>query len=358
MFKFNFDVEGADTDPTMLDDLPKPSRNPSSSEAGTMQTFRELTLNELLDALPDMISYSPLSIPLSSGRDLTLVRRDLFDARFQLISEAEEDLDEETSKREEIPESSLKFVDSPSDLVPGVYEGGLKTWECALDLVDYLENSGARSPTGKVILELGCGTAIPSIYLLERLFAQLPTNTGLPMTHIHLQDYNDAVLQLVTLPNILLSWYMSPASVSFRQSISSSEVSFPSVDSTVPGELPITSELVAAFQDSLLAFKISLRFFAGSWETFDLQKSLSYDMVLTSETIYHVESLSALIELMKKAVGQHEYQCLVAAKVLYFGVGGGVSEFVARVEGQLGHVETVWEKSAGVGRKIMRVHWP
>lgn len=101
-----------------------------------------------------MISYSPLSIPLSSGRDLTLVRRDLFDARFQLISEAEEDPDEETSKREKISESSLKFVDSPSDLVPGVYEGGLKTWECALDLVDYLENSGARSPTGKVILEV------------------------------------------------------------------------------------------------------------------------------------------------------------------------------------------------------------
>ncbi|KAL4257613.1 hypothetical protein AB1N83_011084 [Pleurotus pulmonarius] len=189
------------------------------------------------------------------------------------------------------------------------------------------------------------------------------------MTHIHLQDYNDAVLQLVTLPNILLNWYMSPASASFRESITSSEVSFPPVDSTAPDELPITSELVAAFQDSLLAFKISLRFFAGSWETFDLQQSLSltkqeangdrtYDMVLTSETIYRVESLSALIELMKKAVSQHEYQCLVAAKVLYFGVGGGVSEFVARVEGQSGRVETVWEKSAGVGRKIMQVHWP
>ncbi|KAL4252026.1 Lysine methyltransferase [Pleurotus pulmonarius] len=368
MFKFNFDVEGTDMDPTILGPLLEPSSNSSSSAAGTMQTFRELTLNELLDALPDMISYSPLSFPLSSGRDLTLVRRDLFDARFQLISEAEEDPDEETSKREKISESSLKFVDSPSDLVPGVYEGGLKTWECALDLVDYLENSGARSPTGKVILELGCGTAIPSIYLLERLFAQPPTNTGLPMTHIHLQDYNDAVLQLVTLPNILLNWYMSPASISFRQSITSSEVSFPPVDSTAPGELPITSELVAAFQDSLLAFNISLRFFTGSWETFDLQQSLSltkeanrdrtYDMVLTSETIYRVESLSALIELMRKSVGQHEYQCLVAAKILYFGVGGGVSEFVARVEGQSGRVETVWEKSAGVGRKIMQVHWP
>jgi hypothetical protein len=26
-----------------------------------------------------------------------------------------------------------------SDLVPGIYEGGLKTWECALDLAAYLD---------------------------------------------------------------------------------------------------------------------------------------------------------------------------------------------------------------------------
>ncbi|KAF9492580.1 hypothetical protein BDN71DRAFT_1451286 [Pleurotus eryngii] len=286
------------------------------------------------------------------------------------MSEAQE-VDEKPDQGEENPGSSLKFIDSPSDLVPGVYEGGLKTWECALDLVDYLESSKIRSPMGKVILELGCGTAIPSIYLLDRLFS-LPKSTGLPMTHIHLQDYNAAVLQLVTLPNILLNWYMSPASAYFRESISTCEVSFPLVDSTAPGELPITPELVTAFRDSLLMFNISLRFFSGSWETFDIDESLSlprdrgdaanrdrtYDVVLTSETIYRVESLSALIELMQKAVGQHEYQCLVAAKVLYFGVGGGVSEFVARVEGQSGRVGTVWENSGGVGRKIMRVQWP
>jgi protein-histidine N-methyltransferase len=58
--------------------------------------------------------------------------------------------------------------------------------------------------------------------------------------------------------------------------------------------------------------------------------------------------------------------CLVAAKVLYFGVGGGVSEFIHSVEGSLqeggqgkgfGKVETVWEKKGGVGRKVMSVEW-
>jgi len=56
------------------------------------------------------------------------------------------------------------------------------------------------------------------------------------------------------------------------------------------------------------------------------------------------------------------YICLVAAKVLYFGVGGSVSEFVRAVEGsnnrkKNGRVETVWEKRAGVARSIMRVYW-
>jgi protein-histidine N-methyltransferase len=57
----------------------------------------------------------------------------------------------------------------------------------------------------------------------------------------------------------------------------------------------------------------------------------------------------------------HPYLCLVAAKVLYFGVGGSVSEFVQTVEDspglEKGNVETVWEKKAGVGRRVMRIHW-
>ncbi len=41
-----------------------------------------------------------------------------------------------------------------SDLVKGVYEGGLKTWECALDLVAYLAEQ-KDSFDGKRVLEVG-----------------------------------------------------------------------------------------------------------------------------------------------------------------------------------------------------------
>ena len=92
-----------------------------------------------------MISFSPLSIPLSSGRgSVTLIRRDLFDARFQLMSaegdgSASDTMMTKDSLKDDSDESSLGFFDNPSDLIPGVYEGGLKTWECSLDLVDYLD---------------------------------------------------------------------------------------------------------------------------------------------------------------------------------------------------------------------------
>ena len=60
---------------------------------------------------------------------------------------------------------ALEFLDAPSDLVPGVYEGGLKTWECSLDLVDYLDglkdNSSFKGFSGCSILEVRFPSILP-----------------------------------------------------------------------------------------------------------------------------------------------------------------------------------------------------
>jgi hypothetical protein len=99
-----------------------------------------------------MISFSPLMVPTTSGPPLVLVRRDLFDARFQLVSRASggqaDEADDEThpilQKDTAASVEALQFVDAPSDLVKGVYEGGLKTWECSVDLAGYLhDHTGA-----------------------------------------------------------------------------------------------------------------------------------------------------------------------------------------------------------------------
>lgn len=52
------------------------------------------------------------------------------------------------------------YVDADTDLIPGTYEGGLKTWEGGLDLVEVLAESSktageiAERIRGKRILEV------------------------------------------------------------------------------------------------------------------------------------------------------------------------------------------------------------
>ncbi|KAI0302790.1 hypothetical protein B0F90DRAFT_1627125, partial [Multifurca ochricompacta] len=325
-----------------------------------------------LSALPEALSYSPIILPTREvgqtrgGRVHTLARRDLFDARFQLLAQGRDE--------------QATFVDAPADLVPGVYEGGLKTWECSLDLAAYLDRDvlgSRRGVRGLRVLELGCGTAVPTLLLLDRLFAFLassevtadPSDRGeasptspVSVTEIHLQDYNHSVLELVTLPNVLLTWFPSATRGQER-------------GCGRPGGLTVTEELLSAFTTSLEAHNIRLRFFSGSWTSLSKlfahqlqgaeQARPLYDVILASETIYRAESLEAFLGVVQGGVGRKVMRettfpiplCLVAAKVLYFGVGGGVQGFVRAVEDEHGTVRTVWEHREGVMRKIMQVEW-
>ncbi|GAW03557.1 hypothetical protein LENED_005289 [Lentinula edodes] len=435
MFKFGFDLDDADIDNDIdsylqqADDLlgvrasprkdsgKRSQENSESFVSGEDGRFVELTMEHLLDALPTQLSYSPLEIPLSSTSTATLsafsepnlasgsrvhylARRDLFDARFQVISEdngnpnvvAEAENTEEKTER----------------IVPGVYEGGMKTWECSLDLVDYLHASLKDGDLeGKRVLELGCGTGIPSLYLLQKIFSLPSTESALERSAIHLQDYNPSALELVTFPNVLLTWYMSPASDTFLSSQASSLdagtdeiLEYPAKDPTNAGELIITPALKDAFKQSLKKYNVELRFFGGSWKSFEnvigtgthsrdaqtqdaSEGSLGgYDILLTSETLYRTESVPELIRAMWQSTHPSTSsscpssqlsqltiseprppRILVAAKVFYFGVGGGVDEFaeaVRRWNGASGvntEVTTVWEKNVGVGRRIIQVVW-
>lgn len=58
--------------------------------------------------------------------------------------EAEEQVIDEEAFIEKYDKGKGKemLVDEGTDLVKGVYEGGLKTWECSLDLVDCLDALG------------------------------------------------------------------------------------------------------------------------------------------------------------------------------------------------------------------------
>ncbi|KIY68478.1 hypothetical protein CYLTODRAFT_351269 [Cylindrobasidium torrendii FP15055 ss-10] len=348
MFKFGFEIDETDEEISGLG-FETTSSAQKKDKAVEEQPYQEISLQRLLDCLPPLISSSPLPIPLSEGGRVTLSRRDLFDARFQVINE-------EDDSQKDAGAGSLEFLDAPSDLVHGVYEGGLKTWECSLDLVDYLTAEALQQNLrGKRILEVGCGTSVPSLYILGKLFSEPSTDLH---TELHLQDYNTSVFELITFPNIIIAWYMSPASKEFRETTSVIEdidSELPPADNSEPADIPVTPALKAAFLESLKTHSISLKFIAGGWSSFTVEKP--YHVVLSSETIYHPESLPFLVKLLGAATAPST-TCLVAAKVLYFGVGGSVTAFCEAVTAAGGQVKTVWEKTSGVGRKILQLSWP
>lgn len=52
-----------------------------------------------------------------------------------------------------------------SDLIPGIYEGGAKIWECTDDLLIYLSHNFTIDKLKDVhVLDLGCGSGLLGIY--------------------------------------------------------------------------------------------------------------------------------------------------------------------------------------------------
>ncbi|KAG8724559.1 hypothetical protein FRC09_017268 [Ceratobasidium sp. 395] len=402
MFKFDFDVEGEETHPAQDELSVETSQEPPLLDLDKRPLI-EHQLLDMLRNLPDDISYSSVR----TG-DLCIPRRELFDVRMRLMTlEAQSDKEERNEEDLHEDQAATEFVSRPSDLVPRVYEGGLKTWECSLDLANYVvgpqfEISDLR---GKIIIELGCGTAMPTLSIVQKLLDWPPPSDGDPKTIIHVQDYNASVLEYVTLPNMILVWLFSKAGAQFRATLPPispkpqnsslpdvSELTLDAIleeeedesgllnpldgprsqgqspprtiDPTVPGDITLSEELRSAFLDSLREHRIDTRFFSGPWDKFHpraiLADSLSYDLVLTSETIYQPTSLGSLVRLLRDAVGTGGHTiCLVAAKLVYFGVGGGIKEFRRALTSDdiKGTTENVWDFREGVGRSILRVRF-
>ena len=92
-------------------------------------------------------------------------------------------------------------VAKTSDVLAGVYEGGLKQWECSQDLLDFLKDS-VHSPTpqgvdasrlaGARVVDLGCGQGLPGIYCVLR-------GAGC----VVFQDLNEEVLSAATAPKLM-----------------------------------------------------------------------------------------------------------------------------------------------------------
>jgi protein-histidine N-methyltransferase len=311
------------TSPSPITDKPKFQLQQNKKEPKTRfkPPYHHAKLPQLAN-LPDKLSFSTLTLTSPLGHTTSLPRREIFDVRVQLMAE-----DDGTR-------SNLLAGLEATDLQTNIYEGGYKTWECALDLVKFLLDRGPRKDLDDLVrvqhvIELGCGSAVPSLLLW--MYA-LREGLGMVFT---LADYNEDVVRLVTMPNLVLAWVAGLNAEENKQLLpEGNPLQEREEQDEGHGDLYLTPEILEAFKARLKSAGISLNLLSGSWtptERFLELVPSTPDMstfILGSETIYSPASLGAFAETIVALMGRVKTgKTIVAAKRVYFGVGGSVDAF-------------------------------
>ncbi|XP_030846517.1 histidine protein methyltransferase 1 homolog [Strongylocentrotus purpuratus] len=215
-------------------------------------------------------------------------------------------------------------ITTHSDLLPSVYEGGLKVWECSLDLVQYLQDLDPISFSGQTILELGCGAGLPGIYTLMK------------GATVHFQDYNEEVLELLTIPNVQLNTIPE---------VYKEKCHF------LAGDWSLVQDLL--MQEGTGIFSLVLLFLISCM----CITCSRYDVILTSETIYSLDSQPRLYNIIRSLLKPNG-KVFLAAKTHYFGVGGGTRQFedFVREKGEF-EIESIKVISQGVRREILEMRF-
>ncbi|KAK3310500.1 uncharacterized protein B0T15DRAFT_39928 [Chaetomium strumarium] len=309
-------------------------------------------LEDILSKLPSKIAFNLLDVELGDGRAISLPRRELWDVRVQLM--AEENIDNSADSEAGLGEHDVKT---------GIYEGGFKSWESSVDLVKVLaaeKVSDLLVDDPCIVIELGCGTALPSLVVFHWALAERKSEHKKALV-LTLADYNPTVLYLVTLPNLILAWALQQ-----RGQDAVLDEAF-----AVDGELELAPEVLEAFRRSLDSNCITLSFLSGAWSTdfvdllyrsgipTSLPKTTK-TLVLGSETIYSpfaLESFSSILLSILQRERQERpsgnARALVAAKRLYFGVGGSLDDFVNRMRGLGAAIRVLFEETQGVHRGVV-----
>ncbi|KAF2665048.1 hypothetical protein BT63DRAFT_83729 [Microthyrium microscopicum] len=318
---FNFGFSGDDFDEDHTNDSHEAQSTPMET-ADAEPTVKPMAhkLQNLMAKLPPKISWNTIKIESPKGSILYLPRRELFDVRVQIMAQ-----DEDVAGEVKVP-----GLDN-ADIRTNVYEGGFKSWECSFDLARLLLDRGPRKDIDDLcrvdhVIEMGCGTAIPVSVLFHYAITQ-----ALPL-YFTFTDYNLEVLELVTLPNLLLTFASTlPAN---SEAFLDSQNPLANLGSNSGGDLEITAALKDCFVQTLSTMPLTLTFISGSWSPatpfLDLIPTSSQmnTLVLASETIYSPSALksftTALVGMLRRVrIGK----AMIAAKRFYFGVGGSIDAF-------------------------------
>ncbi|RKF59695.1 Histidine protein methyltransferase 1 [Golovinomyces cichoracearum] len=291
------------------------------------------SLDDFLAELPPKIAYKSLKIASYDKTEIIIPRRELWDVRVQLMAEDDEE--------------SLKNL-GENDIKTGIYEGGFKSWESSSDLVKVLyhrRKSHKRGPS--MILELGCGTALPSLFEFQQQLHEFKVLGTAGELKLGLADYNLTVLQLVTLPNVILSWAQDRGMLDDE------------------GELEINQKLVKDFRESLKICNVTFAFFSGGWSRKlislvreEMGLNAAHFAVIGAETIYSPSSLKSFAEILLdllESIDSPQKSALVAAKTVYFGVGGTMNDFCTLIRENGAVVELIREDTDGVARAVVEI---
>ena len=187
--------------------------------------------------------------------------------------------------------SSLDHIKN-KDLVPGQYEGGVKLWECSLDLCNFLPGYlGWYDFNALKVLELGCGHGLPGLYFLLR------------GAKVMFQDFNEEILEKITKNYIL------------------------QIKDRYNRDLLSQSAFISGdwkyFSNKLEKGEFSCESLENKKE-FAMNK---FDIIISADTIYNVENYESFYSVIKDKLN-YPGICFVCSKKFYFGVGGGTSQFI------------------------------
>ncbi|XP_034408129.1 histidine protein methyltransferase 1 homolog [Cyclopterus lumpus] len=257
------------------------------------------------------------------------------------------------SEREDEEKILCCNVEQRSDLISGVYEGGLKVWECTYDLLELIEKDG-ETFGGKAVLDLGCGAGLLGILALQRGARQ-----------IHFQDYNSTVIEQLTLPNVLLNCPENDEVDSEDDKEGRGQGKVQEEDGCKKkgkekqevndGDPPAKKRAADLSQHDLLT---KCRFFSGDWSTFlalvkKEEPQPKYDIIFSSETIYNTAYYPALHKTLNKLLAP-DGLVYIATKSHYFGVGGGLHLFETFVEQRgIFSLDHLWDSEEGLQRHVV-----
>ncbi|ORX55620.1 hypothetical protein DM01DRAFT_1285960 [Hesseltinella vesiculosa] len=315
-FRFNFTCDDLELEETDVQDQPlESSLGDLSLEEPNVNKIASQVYDIMTSTLPEVIQADQVTIP---GVSNPLYKRTLADVKFQLAQQDVLDAQQQTGDSDEVLD--MLQLTGNSDLIRGVYEGGFKTWECSLDLVAFLAQLPEDQRQNKTVLELGCGSALPSLYLLQ-------SHQG---NQVDVQDYNSQVLHLITVPNILLNTILTPSAPQpdnataediEDQPVTTNGTEQQDESGAQADEADDEEEVVDVMDDGttcdaeadipldkademLTCVAQRSKAYFGDWESLPHQLGRTYDMVVTSETIYSQEALPSLIGVFQKALAK------------------------------------------------------